>query len=151
MVTTELREAPKSNAYVDSKEVCHETIHDSDDRGRVLDTVEHCMRDLDYPDADVFAMHLTLAEAIDNAVKHGHQGDWSRPVKVRFFVDDAYVVAQVEDQGKGFDPKVVPDPRAPENITRSSGRGVLLMQTYMTWMRYNPRGNCVTLYLRRSS
>ena len=56
-----------------------------------------------------------------------------------------------EDEGPGFDPHQVPDPLAPENLEKSSGRGLLLMRTYMTWIRYNECGNQVTLCKQRSS
>lgn len=51
----------------------------------------------------------------------------------------------IKDEGPGFDPSVLPDPRAPENILSVSGRGLLLMRTFMDDVRYNDRGNQVTL------
>ena len=57
---------------------------------------------------------------------------------------------EVEDEGEGFDRSSVPDPLAPENLERSSGRGLLLMRHYLTWMGYNARGNCVRLCKCRS-
>jgi serine/threonine-protein kinase RsbW len=69
---------------------------------------------------------------------------------VRYQVDAMRALAEVEDEGPGFDPRTVPDPRAPENLERPSGRGLLLMGHFATWIRYNPQGNCVALCRYRS-
>jgi serine/threonine-protein kinase RsbW len=98
---------------------------------------------------EVFAVRLALEEAMVNAIKHGHRGDPSKVARLRYRVSEACVLAAVEDQGEGFDPDAVPDPLAPENLERSGGRGLLLMRSYMTWVRYNATGTCVTLCLRR--
>ena len=57
---------------------------------------------------------------------------------------------EVRDEGMGFDPLKVPDPLAPENLERSSGRGLLLIRSYMTSIRFNKRGNCVRLCKERT-
>ena len=51
----------------------------------------------------------------------------------------------IRDQGRGFDPKTLPDPTDPRNLERSSGRGLLLMRTFMDKVEYNSTGNEVTL------
>jgi len=58
---------------------------------------------------------------------------------------------KVEDEGDGFNPSNVPDPREPEYRERPGGRGLLLMHNYMTWVRHNERGNCVTMCKGRSN
>jgi serine/threonine-protein kinase RsbW len=106
----------------------------------------HC-----YPDKDLFAIRLALEEAIVNAVKHGNECDAGKEVRLRHCVEGDHVLAEVEDEGRGFDPHAVPDPRDAENLERSCGRGLFLMRAYMTWIRYNASGNCVTLCKRRST
>ncbi|WP_254508841.1 ATP-binding response regulator [Anatilimnocola floriformis] len=54
----------------------------------------------------------------------------------------------VRDEGPGFDPHTLPDPTDPENIERVSGRGLLLMKTFMDEVRYNVSGNEVTMIKR---
>src|SRR5262249_43293465 len=90
-------------------------------------------------------LRLALEEAIVNAVKHGNGYDPAKRVQVRYSVSAERVLAEVEDQGTGFDPARVPDPTAPENLERSCGRGLFLIRAYVTWVRYNERGNCITL------
>jgi serine/threonine-protein kinase RsbW len=108
------------------------------------------MADFGFSNEEVFGVRLGLDEAIVNANKHGHQGDWKTPVAVRYLVDHEGVVAHVEDQGPGFDPAQVPDPLTAENLERDSGRGLLLMRKYMSGVCHNERGNCVCLCKQRN-
>jgi serine/threonine-protein kinase RsbW len=117
----------------------------------VVETILAEMAAAGYRDRDIFDVRLALEEAIVNAVKHGNRCDPGKKVFVRFRVDAEQVVAEIEDQGPGFDPQRVPDPTEEENLERSSGRGLLLIRAYTTWMRYNDRGNCLTLCKRRSA
>ena len=56
----------------------------------------------------------------------------------------------IEDQGSGFDPGSLPDPTDPANLERVSGRGVLLMRTFMDEVDFSERGNRVTMRKRAS-
>lgn len=51
----------------------------------------------------------------------------------------------IRDEGPGFDPSSLPDPTDPENLEKASGRGLLLMKTFMDEVIYNETGNEVTL------
>ena len=57
----------------------------------------------------------------------------------------------IRDEGPGFDPRELPDPTDPTNLERPSGRGLLLMRTFMDDVSYNDDGNQVTLIKRRNS
>jgi serine/threonine-protein kinase RsbW len=111
----------------------------------VLDAVLETLRAAGYSHKEQFGVRLALEEAVVNALKHGHRGDLSKQVQVRYRVEAARVTVEVEDEGPGFRPEDVPDPLAPENCERDCGRGLLLMRSYMTSVRYNERGTCVTL------
>ncbi|WP_166824529.1 ATP-binding response regulator [Thalassoroseus pseudoceratinae] len=51
----------------------------------------------------------------------------------------------IRDEGPGFDPSSLPDPTIPENLEKASGRGLLLIRTFMDDVRYNDTGNEITL------
>jgi CheY-like chemotaxis protein len=70
-------------------------------------------------------------------------------IAARFSQDEAQYV--ISDDGPGFDFSRLPDPRLPENLLRTSGRGVLLIRTFMDEVHYNARGNEITLIKRRRS
>lgn len=105
---------------------------------------------LGYPKASRFAVKLAFEEAIANAFQHGHRGlPGELPVRVTYEVGPAEVRIDVEDQGPGFQAGEVPDPTLDENLDRPSGRGLMLMRSYMTTVRYNDRGNRVEMVYRR--
>jgi serine/threonine-protein kinase RsbW len=94
---------------------------------------------------DVFAVRMAAEEAIANAHKHAHRGDWGIPIEVRYLVAGGGVALRVDDRGPGFDPQRVPDPLAEENLDRSHGRGLLLMHAYMSRVCHNEKGNSICL------
>ena len=79
------------------------------------------MTDDGYSDTEIYRVRLSLEEALVNAHKHGNGGDWDKRLLMRYHVGADGVVVQVEDEGPGFDPTLVPDPLAPENLERPSG------------------------------
>jgi len=96
--------------------------------------------------ADVtFAIKLALEEALTNAVKHGNDNDASKRLVVRYSITPRRTVIMVRDEGHGFTPNRVPDPTSDENLERPSGRGIMLMQAYMTRVHFNEAGNEVWL------
>ncbi len=101
------------------------------------------MREKGFSKDDVFAVHLALEEAFLNAVKHGNKMDPSKTVTIDYAIDPEKVEIRIQDQGSGFNPQTVPDPRVGENLYRPEGRGLLLMSAYMHVFEYNERGNGV--------
>ena len=57
----------------------------------------------------------------------------------------------IRDEGEGFDPATLPDPTDPANLEKASGRGILLMRTFMDEIVYNNQGNSVLLTKHRRS
>ena len=44
----------------------------------------------------------------------------------------------IRDQGKGLDPDKIPDPLAPENLLKTSGRGIFLIRSFMDEVEISP-------------
>lgn len=59
------------------------------------------------------------------------------------------VVYVVRDEGRGFDPATLPDPTDPANLERTTGRGLLLIRTFMDEVTFNASGNEVTMVKHR--
>jgi serine/threonine-protein kinase RsbW len=127
----------------------HRALHSCAEIEAVLAGVVEELQAASYSRKEIFGVRLALEEAIVNAIKHGHRGDPTKKVRVRYRVTGAGVFAEVEDEGAGFDPNQVPDPLDPDNLERECGRGMLLMRSYMTTVRYNDRGTCVALCKER--
>ena len=78
---------------------------------------------------------VAVREGVINAIKHGNRGDLKKHVVVEFAlrprrVPEEFVVS-VLDQGEGFDPVDIANPLDPENVLKSSGRGIFFMKSFM--------------------
>jgi serine/threonine-protein kinase RsbW len=92
---------------------------------------------------DLFGIHLSIEEAMINAVRHGNNDDPLKKVHVSYTITPSIFDISIEDEGSGFRPAAVPDPRCGENLYKATGRGVLLMKAYMDSVEYNQAGNRV--------
>jgi serine/threonine-protein kinase RsbW len=104
-----------------------------------------------YSNADQFGVRLALSEAITNGITHGNQRDPSKVVRVGWWATAVGVLLTVEDEGQGFDPALVPDPLHPDNLLRPSGRGLLLIRTYMTTVAYCRSRRRLALWKKRTA
>ena len=116
-----------------------------------LDELVAALTGVGYPSHDCAGVRLALEEAVVNGLRHGNGGNAAKRVWVRYHLGPEALLAEVEDEGPGFDPGRVPDPTLPENLERPCGRGLLLMRHYMTWVRFSRTGNRVTLCKHRSA
>ncbi len=82
---------------------------------------------------------MVVREAAANAVIHGNHYDPELPVEAHFELSAEALTIRVADHGPGLDPSQLPDPLAPENLLRSSGRGVFLMRAFMDDVQIRPR------------
>lgn len=79
---------------------------------------------------------LAVSEAATNALKHGNKYDPAKSATVTIYDHPDKFVVSVLDEGEGFDPDETPDPTAPENLLRDSGRGLYLMRVYADNLEY---------------
>ena len=93
-------------------------------------------------------LRVSLTEALSNAMLYGNARDPHKRVRVEVTVGEREISVCITDEGAGFDPRGVPDPTTPDNLMKSKGRGLFLMRELMDEVRYNERGNQVTLVLR---
>lgn len=132
--------------------------------GESVSHVERC--------TDTIRMQISVAieEALVNALHHGNleldsrlrENDHEtyyrlmrerstsppyseRKIYVSVDLSRQRAVFRIRDEGRGFDPSSIPDPTDEANLERASGRGLLLMKTFMTSVTHNPTGNEVTL------
>lgn len=72
-----------------------------------------------------------------------------RKIEIEVELSSEQAVVTIGDHGKGFDPTTLPDPTHPENLEKVSGRGVLLMRSFMDQVQFNEAGNRVTMIKRK--
>jgi serine/threonine-protein kinase RsbW len=101
----------------------------SDEMGRMIG----------FDDDSTHWVSVAVRESVINAIKHGNQEVEEKRVTVEFTVAPAdeptRLTVRVVDQGEGFDPVEVADPLAPENLLKSSGRGIFFMRNFMDDLR----------------
>jgi serine/threonine-protein kinase RsbW len=90
-------------------------------------------------------MLLALTEAVTNAIYHGNRMKAAKKVRVYTSRNVGAVSFVVEDEGLGFDPDVVPDPTAPENLCKEGGRGVYLIRQICDRVVYRNAGRTVEM------
>lgn len=96
---------------------------------------------------------IAVREAVANAIKHGNAQDPAKRVRVDAGIEGDTLVIRIEDEGEGFDPARLGDPRDPENLLKPSGRGIFYMRSFMDGIEYGSRpggGTVVTLRKRLS-
>lgn len=93
-------------------------------------------------------LFVALDEAFVNAVKHGNKFDANKLVRITAEVSKQEAKFTIEDEGEGFDVHNIPDPLDPTNLFKTSGRGVLFIYNIMDEVRYNDRGNRLTMVKR---
>ena len=84
-----------------------------------------------FDESDASSIAMASREAAVNAVIHGNRYDPNKTVAAEFSLTEKNLAVKIADQGPGMDPEAIPDPLAPENLLRSSGRGVFLMRAIM--------------------
>lgn len=119
-----------------------------------VNKAEQAARDLavktGFEDEEIDRISMAVREATVNAVLHGNKYDPKKRVTVAFEVTPESLSVTVRDEGKGLDPETVPDPLAPENLLKQSGRGIFLIRAFMDEVRFRSMdpGTEITLIKR---
>lgn len=108
------------------------------------------LRELGYPQSDLFAVRLAVNEALVNAIEHGNRRDPNKKVTIACQIDPEKAEIIVTDQGAGFEPGSVPDCTADENLCKTCGRGIAMMRGFMDTVEFEGKGNTVKLVKFRS-
>jgi serine/threonine-protein kinase RsbW len=101
-------------------------------------------------------LNVAVRECVINAITHGNRNDASKRVHLEFTPFDGHggpgVSIRVRDEGPGFDPQNLPDCCAPENLLKSSGRGIFLIRSFMDEidLRRAPEGGMEVVMVKRA-
>jgi serine/threonine-protein kinase RsbW len=87
---------------------------------------------------EVMQISMAVREAAVNAVLHGNAYDPGKKVELEFETTARNLVITIRDQGKGLDLAKIPDPLAPENLLKTSGRGIFLIRSFMDEVQIQP-------------
>jgi serine/threonine-protein kinase RsbW len=97
-------------------------------------------------DEDLYGnIMIAVTEAVNNAIKHGCKGNSDKSVLISLSLTENAIKFRVEDDGVGFDYNSLPDPTAPENLEKPSGRGIFLMKHLADEVEFFDNGKVVEL------
>jgi GAF domain-containing protein len=117
----------------------------------ITEGVERLLHDKGWNEREVIGVELALREALANAIRHGCGGDPSKKVECCvMYTEPGEIVAVIRDPGPGFDTTHIPDPMAAENIFKTSGRGVFLINQVMDAVQYSDGGREVAMRKKRT-
>ena len=117
---------------------------------------DHLARGVGLDDDALHWVSVAIRESVINAIKHGNRNDAAKHVFVEF---EAAIRAhvpelaiRVRDEGAGFDPETVANPLDPENLLKSSGRGIFLIRSFMDDVRLQraPEGGMEIRMVKRA-
>jgi serine/threonine-protein kinase RsbW len=109
-----------------------ETVNDAEE------TASRSAAEAGFDDDEVMNISMAVREAAINAVSHGNAYDSDKKVTLTLERTPRALVIVVRDQGKGLDPSRIPDPLAPDNLLKSSGRGIFLIRSFMDVVEIHP-------------
>lgn len=92
---------------------------------------------------------IAVSEAVNNAIQHGNKNNSDAKVEIKVANQNDTFCIQVKDEGKGFSYEDLPDPTAPENLLKDSGRGVFLMKNLADEVEFQNTGSTVNLYFHK--
>lgn len=111
----------------------------------VYGQIEPGLKAFRFSDEDIFAVHLAVEEAFINAVRHGNKMEPSKAVKIDYAIEPNKIEICMTDEGEGFEPDVIPDPRYGDNLYKPAGRGMLLIRSFMDVVEYSKKGNSLRM------
>ena len=106
------------------------------------------LKPLSPDEAFIFDVRLCLEEALINAMKYGNRLQKELPVRLTVEVDEKKVRITIEDQGEGFDAGRLQDCTKGDNLLKGGGRGIYLIHQLMDEVKYNSKGNCLSMTKR---
>ena len=112
---------------------------------RIEGIVDNLAREFDLSEGVAANVYMALTEAVKNAIVFGNNSNHDLPVDIHIQRDEKKVEVTVDDQGKGFDFSAVPDPTAPENIQKITGRGIYFMKNLADKVEFMKNGASVKL------
>ena len=115
-------------------------------------TADEFARERGLGDEVIFAIDLAIRESVANAVKHGNKFDESKNVEITFNDSSRGFEIAVRDHGDGFAIDEIADPRDPENLLKSDGRGILFMRSFMDEVEWSnsPDGGIIVKMLKKT-
>jgi len=107
--------------------------------------VTEILKEIDFTEDIQEQINLAVIEAGTNAIKHGNKENPVKKATIQFTLSEDRLVTIIKDEGDGFARQEVADPLDPENLLKSSGRGLFLMEACMDSVTYEDNGTIIKM------
>ena len=107
--------------------------------------VTEVLKETDFTEEIQEQINLAVIEAGTNAIKHGNKENPSKKATIEFTLTDDQLAILIQDEGDGFTRQEVADPLDPENLLKSNGRGLFLMEACMDAVTYGANGTIIKM------
>lgn len=97
------------------------------------------------PESCFNKVFLCISEAVVNSIEHGNKNDSEKQVDIQINCDDGNICIEVHDQGNGFDYNLVEDPTTKNNIKKETGRGIHIMKSLCSKVKFSNHGKSVEI------
>ena len=109
-----------------------ETIDNAEEKATRIAT------ELGFAEDEIMQISMAVREGAVNAVLHGNAYAPDKKVILAFERTGSDLIITIQDQGRGMDLNKIPNPLAPENLLKTSGRGIFLMRSFMDVVEIRP-------------
>lgn len=131
--------------------LCKQIPSSKDAAHEVIEKLLQALTQAGWEGRDYFHVQMAVEEAMVNAVTHGNQESSEKMVEIDFKVAAEVIYLRIKDQGGGFCPEELPDPRDEDHLQCTNGRGVMLIREMMDTVQYNAIGNEVVMIKSRGA
>jgi serine/threonine-protein kinase RsbW len=123
---------PEKKKVVQTKKV-FEMICPSNPKkiGDIEGFLHHISKTFAMDEGTMYRLLVSCTEAVNNAIIHGNKSDPTKKVIIQCVVEKKCLTLCVKDEGTGFNPDSLQDPREEKNLLKENGRGVFIMRSLM--------------------
>jgi len=129
--------ASRDSGEIDKTQITLDSTLESVDEAEAIAMRE--AKKMGFEEEDQAQIGMAVREWTVNAVVHGNRYSNKKKVHMEIERGKESLAFVIGDEGEGFDPSSIPDPLAPENLLRQSGRGILLVRAFMDEFDIHPR------------
>lgn len=116
---------------------------------RLIEPIIYKVREyVNIPDSSIYNILIAVTEAVNNAIVHGNKCSEDKIVIFCVDASPGELIIKVTDQGDGFLPENVADPRNPENLLKASGRGVFIIKELTSFSSFVRTGTGTEVTLK---
>jgi serine/threonine-protein kinase RsbW len=131
----------------------HWTIQIASDPANISEVeafVNQIVREGDLSEETEANMGIALTEIVNNAILHGNQSNPAMQVFISVKRENEFLLMTVQDQGHQAETINPADPTLPENLMKTNGRGIFIVEHFMDDVKIdrNDTGTLVTMKLR---